>query len=231
MATLTRPTSGRASVRTTIAMKIVMALSGSLFILFVLAHMYGNLKVFSGQEAFDSYAFHLRELGEPLLPYEGALWILRLALVAALVAHVGSALYLWRRANGARRTRYAVKHVAAASLSSRTMRWGGVTLLLFLIFHLMQFTFHTFEVGGSFFSPYDRVYGAFQVWWLVAIYLGALGALFMHLRHGVWSALQTLGLTGSPRAAGLARSAALAVAVVVAGGFALPPLSILLGII
>lgn len=212
-------------------MKIVMALSGTLFVLFVLAHMYGNLKMFEGQEAFDSYAFHLRELGEPILPYEGGLWLLRLALIGALVAHAGSAFYLWRRANAARRTRYAVKRAAAASLSSKTMRWGGVTLLLFLIFHLMQFTFHTFEVGGSFFSPYDRVYGAFQVWWVVLIYLAALAALGMHLRHGVWSAAQTLGATSTPRAARIAKTAAVAVAVVVAGGFALPPLSILLGLI
>ena len=231
MSTLTRPAPGRASVRTTIAMKIVMALSGALFVFFVLAHMYGNLKMFAGQEAFDSYAFHLRELGEPILPYEGGLWILRLALVGALLAHVGSASYLWRRANGARRTRYTVKRAAAASLSSKTMRWGGVALLLFLVFHLMQFTFHTFEVGGSFFSPYDRVYGAFQVWWVVLFYLGALGALGMPRRPGVSSASQTLGLTGTPRAAGLAKASALAVAVVVAGGFALPPLSILLGLI
>jgi succinate dehydrogenase / fumarate reductase cytochrome b subunit len=231
MASLTRPAPGRASVRTTIAMKIVMALSGALFVLYVFAHMYGNLKMFAGQEAFDSYAFHLRELGEPILPYEGALWLIRVALVGALLAHAGSAFYLWRRANEARRTRYAVKRAAAATLSSKTMRWGGVTLVLFLAFHLMQFTFHTFEIGGSYLGPYDRVYGAFQVWWVVAIYLAALGALGMHLKHGVWSASQTLGLTSTPRAARQAKATAVAIGVVVAGGFALPPLSILLGLI
>lgn len=231
MATLTTTSSGRASVRTTIAMKIVMALSGALFVLFVAAHMYGNLKMFAGPAAFDEYAHHLRTMGEPILPYSGFLWILRVALVVALVAHAFSAFYLWRRANGARSTRYAVKKAAVATLSSKTMRWGGVALLLFLVFHLAQFTWQTIKVGGTFASPYERVYAAFSVWWVVAIYLAALAALGMHLRHGVWSASQTLGLTGSPSAARTAGATAIAVGLIVAVGFALPPLAILFGLI
>jgi succinate dehydrogenase / fumarate reductase, cytochrome b subunit len=231
MATLSPTASRRASVRTTIAMKIVMALSGAFFVLFVAAHMYGNLKVFAGQAAFDEYAHHLRTFGEPILPYSGFLWVLRVGLVVALVAHAGSAFYLWRRANGARSTRYAVKKAAVATLSSRTMRWGGVALLLFLGFHLAQFTWLTITIGGTFDSPYERVYAAFSVWWVVAIYLAALAALGMHLRHGVWSACQTLGLTGSPQAARVAGAAAVTVALVVAVGFALPPLAILFGLI
>jgi succinate dehydrogenase / fumarate reductase cytochrome b subunit len=231
MATLTTTSSGRASVRTTIAMKIVMALSGALFVFFVAAHMYGNLKMFAGPAAFDEYAHHLRTMGEPILPYSGFLWILRVALVVALVAHAFSAFYLWRRANGARSTRYAVKKAAVATLSSKTMRWGGVALLLFLVFHLAQFTWQTIHVGGTFASPYERVYAAFSVWWVVAIYLAALAALGMHLRHGVWSASQTLGLTGSPSAARTAGATAMAVGLVVAVGFALPPLAILFGLI
>jgi succinate dehydrogenase / fumarate reductase cytochrome b subunit len=231
MASMTRAARGRSSVRTTIAMKIVMALSGAVFVLYVLLHMYGNLKMFSGQRAFDDYAHHLRTLGEPILPYSGALWIIRAVLVVALVAHAYSAFSLWKRASDARGTRYAVHKAAVATLSSRTMRWGGIALLLFVIFHLMQFTFLTFTVGGEFLSPYDRVYAAFEEWWVVAVYLAALGALAMHLRHGVWSALQTLGMTSNARSARTARITAVLTAVVVAGGFALPPLSILLGIL
>lgn len=231
MATLSTSAPGRASTHTTIAMKIVMALSGALFVLFVAAHMYGNLKLFSGQLAFDEYAHHLRTFGEPILPYSGFLWVLRIGLVVALVAHAFSAFYLWRRANTARSTRYAVKKATVATLSSKTMRWGGVALLLFLVFHLAQFTWMTINVGGEFDSPYERVYAAFSVWWVVALYLAALAALGMHLRHGVWSACQTLGLTGSPRAARTAGASAVAVALVVAVGFALPPLAILFGLI
>jgi succinate dehydrogenase / fumarate reductase cytochrome b subunit len=231
MATQTRPAPARASVRTTIAVKIVMALSGITFILFVLAHLYGNLKIFGGPADFEGYALNLRQLGEPTLPYMGALWLMRSGLILALVAHVWSASYLWRRANGARTSRYSVRRAAVATLSSKTMRWGGITLLLFIVFHLMQFTFHTFEVGGPSAGLYDRVYNSFQAWWVVAVYLAALAALGMHLRHGAWSALQTLGLTATPGAARLAKAGALALGALVALGYALPPLSILLGII
>ncbi len=231
MSTLTRSAPGRASVRTTIAMKIVMATSGALFVLFVLAHMYGNLKLFAGPEAFDSYAHHLRTFGEPILPYSGFLWVLRVGLVVAFLAHVASAIHLWGRAGSARTTRYEVRKATVATLSSTTMRWGGVALALFLVFHLAQFTWVTVNVNGEFASPYDRVHAAFEVWWVVAIYLVALAALGMHLRHGVWSAAQTLGLTSSPRAAAAARALAVAVAVVTAGGFALPPLAILVGLL
>lgn len=231
MPTLTRSAPTRTSVRTTIAVKIVMALSGALFVFFVLAHMYGNLKMFAGQEAFDEYAHHLRTFGEPILPYSGFLWVLRIGLVVSLIAHVGSALHLWRRANGARSTRYVVRRATVATLSSRTMRWGGIALFLFLGFHLAQFTWLTVNVAGEFDSPYDRVHAAFELWWVVAIYLTALAALGMHLRHGTWSAAQTLGLTGSPRAARGANAVAVALALVVAVGFALPPLSILFGLI
>lgn len=231
MSTTTRRSPGRTSTLTTVAMKVVMATSGTFFVVFVLFHMYGNLKVFAGQQSFDDYAHHLRTLGEPILPYAGFLWVMRLALITALVAHVYSALYLWRRARAARGSSYAVKKAAVATLSSRTMRWGGVALLLFVVFHILQFTTMTIEINGSFDSPYDRLHAAYQVWWVTAIYLGALVALALHLRHGVWSALQTLGLTGSPRAARNANLAAVSVALVTAVGFALPPLSIQFGLI
>jgi succinate dehydrogenase / fumarate reductase cytochrome b subunit len=231
MSTLTRPARGRASTRTTIAMKIVMALSGALFAFFVLAHMYGNLKMFAGAEAFDEYAHHLRTLGEPILPYSGFLWILRVALVVALAAHALSAFYLWSRARGARSNRYAVRKAAVATLSSRTMRWGGVAILLFVVFHLMQFTWLTFSVGGEFDSPYARVHAAFEAWWVTAIYLAALLAVGMHLRHGVWSGAQTLGWTGSEGAARTANAAAILYGLVVVVGFALPPVCILFGLI
>ena len=87
----------------------MMAVSGIIFVLYVLLHMYGNLKVLAGQAAFDEYAHHLREFGEPMLPYEGLLWIIRVVLVVALLAHAYAAFALWSRANGARPQRYAVK--------------------------------------------------------------------------------------------------------------------------
>ena len=214
-------------------MKLLMALSGALFVFYVVVHMYGNLKIFAGVEAFDDYALHLRTLLTPILPYGGFLWLFRALLIAALVAHAWSAFYLWSRARGARTTRYVAKEAAKATLKSRMMRWGGVTLLLFLVWHLLQFTIVKFNVGsvaaGD--SAGRLVISSFQVWWVVAIYLLALAALGMHLWHGVWSASQTLGWTSSARSRRTAKTVASVIAIVTAVGFALPPLAILFGIV
>lgn len=217
----------------TIVLKIAMALSGLVFIGYVLLHMYGNLKVFAGQESFDTYAEHLREFGEPILPYGGLLWIVRIVLILALVVHVVSAFRLWSRAQSARTQKYAVRKAVHSSLSSKWMRWGGVALLLFVIFHLLHFTLRVVTPGGDSDSPYERLVNGFQPeqWYVVLIYVLAMGALAMHLRHGVWSASQTLGLTGSPAKARRANLAGYALAVLVAGGFVIVPLSVLVGIV
>lgn len=214
-------------------MKMVMAVSGALFVLFVLVHMYGNLKMFGGQAAYDEYAHHLRTLGEPILPYSGALWIIRVALVASLVAHVYSAFYLWSRAQGARTTKYTVRKAAQQTISSRFMRWGGVALLLFLVWHILQFTTRTINVNGDHASPFANYVAAFQpgVWWVFVIYALAMIALAMHIRHGVWSATQTLGWTGSAAARRRANTLAIALAAVISIGFILPPVFVIFGII
>ncbi len=211
-------------------MKMVMAVTGALFVFYVLMHMYGNLKMFGGQAAFDEYAQHLRVLGEPILPYSGFLWVFRVVLLVSLVAHAYSAFYLWSRAQGARSTKYQVRKAAAATISSKFMRWGGVALLFFIIFHLLQFTTNTIRVGGDFGSPYQRVVAGFQVWWVVLIYVIAMTALGMHLRHGVWSASQTLGWTGTARSRRTANAVAVTIAAVVVVGFLLPPFSVLFGL-
>ncbi len=231
MATSTVPAGQISARRTTVAMKMVMAVTGALFVLYVLMHMYGNLKLFGGQAAYEEYAHHLRVLGEPILPYSGFLWLFRTALIVAVIAHIYSAFFLWSRAQGARTTRYQVKKATSSTLSSRTMRWGGVALLLFIIFHLLQFTTNTIQVNGIHSSSYVRVVSSFQVWWVVLIYVLAMGALAMHVRHGIWSASQTLGWTSTARSRRLANQLGVVVATVVAVGFLLPPLSIFFGLI
>ncbi len=209
-----------------------MAASGLLFILFVLMHMYGNLKAFGGHDTYNEYAEHLRTFGEPILPREGLLWILRVGLLAALVLHVYSALALWHRAGKARTTKYVVKKNLASSLSSRTMRWGGVAILLFVVWHLINFTIGKVNVsGGATNDPYNLLVDSFNSWWLTVIYLVAMLALGMHLQHGVWSAAQTLGLTNNARARRNAKSLGWIIAVVVAGGFSLVPIFVLAGVI
>jgi succinate dehydrogenase / fumarate reductase cytochrome b subunit len=231
VATTTLVRGARAS-RSTITLKLLMAASGIIFIGFVLLHMYGNLKAFSGHDAYNEYADHLRIIGEPMLPREGLLWIIRAVLLASLVVHVYSAAALWRRAARARTTKYVMKKNVASSLSSRTMRWGGLTLLLFIIWHLLEFTVPKVNVaGGATNDPYNLLVDSFDVWWLTLIYLLAMLALGMHLQHGVWSAAQTLGLTNNARARRNARGLGWIIAVVIAGGFSLVPIFVLAGVI
>jgi succinate dehydrogenase / fumarate reductase cytochrome b subunit len=223
---------GARSTRSTIALKITMAVSGLIFVLWVLAHMYGNLKAFAGHDAFDEYAAHLRTMGQPILPHAGALWIIRCILIVAIVAHVASAVVLWRRARRARTTRYQVKRNRHSSLSSRTMRWGGICLLLFIVWHLINFTAPRVNVtGGSTADPYNLTVDSFDTWWLTLIYLAAMLALGMHIRHGVWSACQTLGWTSTTGARHRAKQLGIVLAVVIAGGFSLVPIFVLAGVI
>jgi succinate dehydrogenase / fumarate reductase cytochrome b subunit len=214
-------------------MKMLMAVSGGLFVFYLLAHMYGNLKIFSGVQAFDEYAHHLRTMFTPILPFGGFLWLFRVVLILALAAHAWAAFYLWSKANGARTTRYVAKEAARATVKSRMMRWGGVALLLFLVWHLLQFTIVGFNVGpvAAAGSPGALVISSFQVWWVVLIYLLALVALGLHLYHGVWSATQTMGWAGSSAARRRAKTTGTVIALVTSVGFALPPLAILFGIV
>jgi succinate dehydrogenase / fumarate reductase cytochrome b subunit len=231
VATTTLVRGARAS-RSTITLKLLMAASGIIFIGFVLVHMYGNLKAFSGHDAYNEYAEHIRILGEPMLPREGALWILRAVLIVSLVVHVASAAALWKRAKRARRTQYVMKKNIASSLSSRTMRWGGLTLLLFIIWHLINFTIGKVNVsGGETNDPYNLLVDTFDTWWMTLIYLVAMLTLAMHLHHGVWSSAQTLGLTNNARARRNAKTLGWIVAVVIAGGFSLVPIFVLAGVI
>jgi succinate dehydrogenase / fumarate reductase, cytochrome b subunit len=224
-------TGARAS-RSTISLKILMAVSGIIFLGFVLVHMYGNLKAFSGHDAFNEYAHHLRTLGEPMLPYSGALWLIRAVLILSLVAHVYAAAVLWRRARQARTHRYVMKKHTGAIFASRLMRWGGVTILLFLVWHLLNFTVGKVNVsGGPTNDPYVLLVDSFETWWLTLIYLVAMLALGAHLHHGIWSACQTLGWTGTAAARQRAKVVAFVIALVVSVGFSLVPIAVLVGII
>jgi len=225
---------GVRATRSTIALKLAMATSGIIFILFVLVHMYGNLKAFAGHDAYDTYAEHLRTIGVPMLPHSGALWVVRVVLILSVITHVWSAVALWRRANHARTTKYQVKRNVASSLSSRTMRWGGLTVLLFVIWHLIEFTIGKVNIkGGAKNDPYNLLVDSFSgsSWWMVVIYLLALLALAFHLHHGTFSACQTLGFTNTASSRARARIFGWVLAIVICGGFALVPIFIVAGVI
>ena len=219
-------------MRSTIALKMLMAVTGIFMIGFVLTHMYGNLKAFSGHDAFNEYGEHIRELGEPLLPHEGALWIMRALLIVAVIVHIACAAALWKRANSARSIRYVVKKNSHSTLSSHWMRWGGIAILLFVVWHLLNFTIvRVNPQGGGTNDPYNLLVDTFDLWWMTLIYLAAMLALALHLRHGIWSAAQTLGLTNNARARRNANILGYGFAVLIAGGFSLVPVFVLAGVI
>ena len=223
------------AARTTIALKVLMAVSGLFFIGFVFGHMYGNLKAFSGHDAFNEYAHHLRVLGTPMLPENGFLWIMRVGLLLALIVHVYTGLKLWRRAAKARAVGYQVKKHTGAIPASLILRWAGVAIFLFLIWHLLQFTIVKINVGDGpahdRHDPFNLMVGSFEVWWMTLIYVAALTMLGAHLHHGFWAACQTLGFNRTARSRAISRRFSLILALIITVGFAAVPVSVLLGII
>ena len=220
------------STRSTIALKLLMALSGIIFIGFVLLHMYGNLKAFAGHDSFNEYAEHLRTFGEPILPHTGMLWIIRATLVLALVVHVGAAFALWRRASRARSIKYVMKKNKHSTKASHLMRWGGVTVLLFIVWHLLNFTIGKVNItGGATNDPYNLLVDSFSSWWMTLIYLVAMAMLGAHLHHGIWSSLQTMGLTNTAGSRVRAKQFGFVLAVIISGGFSIVPIFVLAGVI
>lgn len=218
--------------RSTVALKSAMAVTGLILVLFLIAHMYGNLNVFAGQETFDEYSHHLRVLGEPMLPYGGFLWIMRIVLLAAVLIHIGSAVALTMRANKARPVRYQARKPVQQTYASRTMRWGGVIIALYVVFHILHLTTNTIAPGGASDSPYERLVRGFQPenFWVTAIYVLAVLLVGLHLRHGIWSAAATLGLNREGRRRTI-NTVAIIVAAVITVGFLLPPFSVLFGLV
>jgi succinate dehydrogenase / fumarate reductase cytochrome b subunit len=216
--------------RTSVGKKVAVAATGIIGIGFVFAHMVGNLKIFLGEEAINHYGEFLRTMGEPIFPRTVLLWIMRLVLLAAVVIHVSLTYQLARQSRAARPVRYQqkIKNVQA-SYASRTMRWGGVAILLFVVFHLADLSWgaHPDFVRGD---VYHNAIIGFHRWWVTAVYLVAMFALGMHLYHGTWSVTQTLGINQT-RWNTTIRRFATALAVVIAGGYSLVPLAIVFRVI
>lgn len=213
-----------------------MAVTGLILIGYLVAHMYGNLKVFAGAEAFNEYAHHLRTLGEPILPYSGVLWVIRVILIVSVVGHMYAAFTLWSRARtargGVRRYRSnKARRGVQRTYASFTLRWGGLVIVLFVIYHLMHLTWNIVHPGGAAADPYGRVVNGFQIWSVVLVYTTAVIAVGLHVRHGTWSALTTLGANTSSLARRRLNVLAYAVAGLLTVGFLLPPFAILFGFV
>jgi succinate dehydrogenase / fumarate reductase, cytochrome b subunit len=220
----------KAAKTNSVMKKVVMAVSGIIMLLFLIAHMIGNLKAFGGREAFNHYSEWIRTIGEPAVPAQTTLWIIRLVLVAAVVAHFWAAISLWRQAKRARPERYVTKKAVAQSYASRTMRWGGVIVLLFIVYHILDLTVGAVNPDGTGTTPYDRLVAGFSNPFVTAVYVIALVLLGMHLRHGIWSATQTLGQSNRRREVTV-NAFAIGFSTLLIAGFLLVPFSVLLNII
>ena len=215
--------------RTSIGKKHVVAASGLLGLGFVFLHMAGNLKAFLGPTQINDYAEFLRDMGEPLFPRSFLLWALRLTLIAGLVLHVLFTVQLALQSRAARPVRYVKPGNVEAGVASRTMRWGGLAIFLFLVFHLMDFTwgvhphYHRGDVYGNLVSGFDRPL-------VTIVYLLAMAALGLHIYHGTWSVTQTLGVNRA-RWDRTIRRFAITAAVVIAGGYSVVPLAVTFGLV
>jgi succinate dehydrogenase / fumarate reductase cytochrome b subunit len=185
--------------RSAIAKKWLMAVSGIILLGYVLAHLVGNLKVFLGKDDINHYAEWLRELGEPALPHEVLLWGMRIVLLAAFVIHIVAAYQLTMMNRRARPEAYrSPRDYVAADFASRTMRWTGVIVLLFVIFHLLDLTFGTVNPGYEGGNVYRNMIASFERVPVAIAYIVANLALGIHIFHGAWSMFQSLGLN-NPR--------------------------------
>jgi succinate dehydrogenase / fumarate reductase cytochrome b subunit len=216
---------------TMVGKKVVMAVTGVVLVGFVVAHMLGNLKIFLGAEAIDTYAVFLRTMGEPLFPSSALLWVARIVLLTCVALHITAAVQLTRMNWAARPQAYDTKRSIATTYAARTMRWSGVILALFIVFHLLHLTggMVGFQPGEFVhLSVYHNVVAAFSVWYVSLFYIVAMACLCLHLDHGIWSMLQTLGWNNARTTSAL-QALSRVVALVVFVGFISVPVAVLAG--
>ena len=210
--------------------KSVMAVTGVIFLLYVLAHMIGNLKIFFGLTTFDNYSVHLRTLGEDIFGYGGVLWIIRTVLTLAVVLHMWAAFSLWYKAKKARPIGYQHRAKLQGSYAARTMRWGGVIIILFVIWHILDLTLGVVNPLPENAGAYQKLVASFDRPVVAIFYIVAMVALSTHISHGLWSGIQTLGGNSAVRQRSL-KIFSITVGVVIAVGFAIIPISVMTGLV
>ncbi|MEZ6038437.1 MAG: succinate dehydrogenase cytochrome b subunit [Planctomycetota bacterium] len=217
--------------RSSIGGKVTMAVTGVLLFGFVIAHLLGNLQLLQGPDAINHYAKWLADRG-------ALLWVARIGLLAIFVLHVVTAVRLSRANKAARPVAYQRPDTLQASFASRSMVLSGLSLLVFVVYHLMHFTFgftnpeHYAKkgMGAEGHDVYSMVTASFQVPAIALAYAAFQVVLFLHLSHGVQSFAQTLGFHHA-RYTKMIKTVSFLLALVIAGGNALLALSVLLGIV
>lgn len=181
-----------------IGKKTVVAVTGVMLVLFVIAHLLGNLTVFAGPDWINAYAVHLRDFG-PLL------WVARIGLLAAVILHIYFTMLIWKENAEAKPQKYAVRATIQTTVFARTMRMTGLFVLAFVVFHLAHFTllivdpayasYHTELDGHQVHDVYRMLIVGFSNPFVSIFYILALFFLSFHLNHGLASLFQTLGFS------------------------------------
>jgi succinate dehydrogenase / fumarate reductase cytochrome b subunit len=217
--------------RSAIGKKYVMAVTGIIGMLFVLAHMIGNLKMFLGPTEYNDYADFLRALLVPIAPRSVVLWLLRIGLIAALLLHLHAAYSLTVMNHRSRPIKYqSHRDYVAADFASRTMRWTGIIVLLFLFFHLGDLTWGWFNPDFVRGDVYHNIVASLSRAPVALIYIAANIALGIHLFHGAWSLFQSIG-SNSPRFNEWRRWFAAAFAAVIVVGNVSMPVAVMAGVV
>jgi len=205
--------------------KAVMGVTGLIGIGFVILHSLGNLLVFRGPDAINSYSHFLKNTGE-------LLWGLRIVLIIAVVLHVIAAAQLTRQSRAARPVSYVKREPQAATIASRTMRWGGVLLLAFIVVHILHFTTGTIRPAGAFSRQdvYANVVTSFRIWWVALFYVVSMIALGLHLFHGAWSSVRSIGVS-RVSAVPLRHRVSMALAILIWAAFTAVPVAVFCGLV
>lgn len=209
--------------RSTIGKKVVMALTGAIGVGYVVAHMLGNLQVFEGPEKINAYAALLKS-------NISLLWTARSILIVAVVLHVVAAYQLARTSQTSRPVGYKRWTAVGSDFASRTMRWTGPLVAVFIVYHLLHLTTGTVHPDFVVADVYHNVVRGFRVWYVSVIYIVAILMLALHLYHGVWSMCESLGVN-YPKYNRLIRALATILTVIVVAGFIAIPAAVLLGFI
>lgn len=212
-------------IGSTVGRKVVMAVTGVILIGFVFVHMIGNMQLYLGPEALNHYAVFLRTF-----LHGAGIWIFRAVMVTAVVLHGWAAATLTLDSWAARPQGYRLWQAKESTYASRTLRWGGVMLALFIVYHLLHLTIGSAHPDFREGDVYHNVVAGFQVWYASAIYIAAMIALGLHLDHGLWSLFQTLGLQ-HPRYKRYVRLFAHGFALLVVLGNISFPIAVLTGVV
>jgi len=209
----------------TIGKKVVMAITGIIGIGFVIGHITGNLLIFRGAEAINAYGHFLHG------PAGELLWVMRVVLITAVVLHVIAAYQLTQQSHAARPHGYVKREPQTSTLASRVMRWGGVLILVFIVFHILHFTTGTVRPGT--FVPgdvYTNVVTSFRIWWVALFYVVSMIFLGLHLYHGAWASVRTIGARNGS-ANPFHRRISAVLAILIWFGFTIVPVAVWTGVI